>query len=93
MHDGSIESLEEVVDWELYSRGSASGRIIALTPQDRSALIAFLKSLTNPIPEPIVNPAPEEFGHTSRRSVCSQSAGREQQRDAWNHPGTTSRSL
>ncbi|MBA4286001.1 MAG: hypothetical protein C0434_10780 [Xanthomonadaceae bacterium] len=93
MHDGSIESLEEAIDWELYRRGAASGRAIVLTPQDRSALIAFLKSLTNRNHEPIVNPEPREFSHMVPSTLRSQPASREHQRDAWSRSGITSRSL
>ena len=46
MHDGSVATLEEVIDLELYYRGVASGRPLVLTPQEKSDLLAFLKALT-----------------------------------------------
>ncbi|MBN8885851.1 MAG: c-type cytochrome [Rudaea sp.] len=47
MHDGSIATLEEAVDHEIYYRGLNTGRPINLTVQERRALIAFLRSLTD----------------------------------------------
>jgi cytochrome c peroxidase len=47
MHDGSVPTLEAVV--EHYERGGATGlRAFTLTPAERRQLIAFLKSLTDP---------------------------------------------
>jgi cytochrome c peroxidase len=48
MHDGRIKSLGEAVEAELYGRGDAVNRPIVLTVQERSALVAFLESLTSP---------------------------------------------
>jgi cytochrome c peroxidase len=47
MHDGSVATLEEVVDHELYYRGQALGRPLVLTPAEKSDLLAFLHSLTS----------------------------------------------
>jgi cytochrome c peroxidase len=45
MHDGSVLTLEEAVDYELYNR-TAEKSSDALTRRERDALIAFLRSLT-----------------------------------------------
>jgi cytochrome c peroxidase len=53
MHDGSLQTLEEVVD--LYNKGGESNpfldsgiRPLNLTDQEKADLLAFLKSLTSP---------------------------------------------
>ena len=53
MHDGSLETLEEVV--ELYNKGGESNplldsgiRPLNLTEQEKADLVAFMKSLTSP---------------------------------------------
>ena len=53
MHDGSVRSLEDAVDVELYSRTTELSYPIALTVSERQDLVEFLKSLTSPyaIPE------------------------------------------
>lgn len=48
MHDGSIQTLSEAVELEIYYRGLRSGRPLLLTPTDRSDLVAFLNCLTSP---------------------------------------------
>ncbi|WP_448666720.1 cytochrome-c peroxidase [Pseudoxanthomonas mexicana] len=45
MHDGSIATLEEAIDRELYYRGLARGRPISLTVDERRQLGAFLHML------------------------------------------------
>jgi cytochrome c peroxidase len=45
-HDGSVASLNEAVDLELYSRGDAIRYPIVLTTQEKADLIEFLKALT-----------------------------------------------
>ncbi len=52
MHDGSVATLEEAVDLELYYRGAQDGRPLILTPQERDDLVAFLKALTSDSPTP-----------------------------------------
>lgn len=47
MHDGSIETLEDAVDYEIYYRSQAMGRPLVLTPAERKDLIAFLHGLTS----------------------------------------------
>lgn len=47
MHDGSVTTLEEAVDLEVYYRGAQQGRPTVLTPQERADLVAFLRALTN----------------------------------------------
>lgn len=46
MHDGSIETLEEAVDLEIYYRSREVNRPLLLTPKERADIVAFLKSLT-----------------------------------------------
>jgi cytochrome c peroxidase len=48
MHDGSINTLEEAVDLELYSRGTTLNYPIALTLDERLDLVEFLAALTSP---------------------------------------------
>jgi cytochrome c peroxidase len=49
MHDGSVATLVEAVDREIYYRGVE--RPIALNPAERQDLVAFLGSLTGVPPE------------------------------------------
>jgi cytochrome c peroxidase len=46
MHDGSIASLDEAVDHELYLNIDQRGRRIVLMPAERADLVEFLRSLT-----------------------------------------------
>lgn len=46
MHDGSIASLEEAVEAELYYRNARTARPLFLTPQEKRDLISFLRSLS-----------------------------------------------
>jgi cytochrome c peroxidase len=48
MHDGSVTTLEDAVDAELYSRTPSASYPIALTVSERQDLVEFLKSLTSP---------------------------------------------
>lgn len=55
MHDGSLKTLEEVVDW--YAKGghpnphlSMNVRKLELTDQDKADLVAFMKACTGPLP-------------------------------------------
>ncbi|WP_124949284.1 cytochrome-c peroxidase [Sulfuriferula thiophila] len=48
MHDGSIATLEEAVDIEVYYRGIELNRPLILTPQERTDLVTFLQALTSP---------------------------------------------
>jgi cytochrome c peroxidase len=45
MHDGSVGTLEEAVDRELYYRALEVGKPTTLTAQEKLALLAFLRSL------------------------------------------------
>ena len=47
MHDGSIATLADAVDLEIYSRGPRGEPPLILTPVERGELIAFLQSLTS----------------------------------------------
>jgi cytochrome c peroxidase len=50
MHNGSVRSLEEALDLEMYYRGVERGYPLILTIAERNDLIAFLRSLTGPQP-------------------------------------------
>jgi cytochrome c peroxidase len=58
MHDGSVKTLAEAVDLELYSRGAGLSYPIALTVSERQDLSEFLQALTSPYAlRGAVNPA------------------------------------
>lgn len=48
MHDGSVATLEEAVELELYYRNTQAARPLVLTPRERADLVEFLKSLSSP---------------------------------------------
>lgn len=56
MHDGSVATLQEAVERELYYRGSLAGRPLTLTPAEKSDLVEFLKALTSPNARTIEGP-------------------------------------
>ncbi|MDR0588405.1 MAG: c-type cytochrome [Burkholderiales bacterium] len=47
MHDGSIATLEDAIEWEAYYRSDAEQTPLFLTPEEKEDLAAFLKSLTS----------------------------------------------
>ncbi len=47
MHDGSVRTLTEAVDAEIYYRSIQSERPLMITPEEKSDLIEFLDSLTS----------------------------------------------
>jgi len=47
MHDGSVATLSEAVDQEIYYRGLSKGHPINLSSAERQAIVAFLESLTD----------------------------------------------
>jgi cytochrome c peroxidase len=47
MHDGSVKTLAEAIDREVYYRGIESNHPLVLTPAEKSDLVEFLKSLTS----------------------------------------------
>jgi len=47
MHDGSIETLRQAVDHEIYYRGFSRHRPINLSVAEREAIVAFLETLTD----------------------------------------------
>jgi cytochrome c peroxidase len=47
MHDGSVETLEEAVELELYGRGAAIRHPIVLTLAEKADLVEFLRALTS----------------------------------------------
>ncbi|MGO4262643.1 cytochrome-c peroxidase [Lysobacter sp. TAB13] len=46
MHDGSVATLEEAVDQEVYYRGINKGRPLSMTVEERRQLLAFLRALS-----------------------------------------------
>jgi cytochrome c peroxidase len=46
MHDGSIATLEEAIDRQLYYRGTQESRPIILTPGEKTDLLEFMRVLT-----------------------------------------------
>ncbi len=48
MHDGSVATLEEAVELEVYYRSLEANRPLILTPREKLDLVEFLKSLTSP---------------------------------------------
>ncbi|GJG96676.1 cytochrome-c peroxidase [Cupriavidus pauculus] len=66
MHDGSVPTLMQAVEYEVYYRSIEQGRPLLLTPMERQDLVAFLESLTTsrealarltPAPQPAPQPA------------------------------------
>jgi cytochrome c peroxidase len=47
MHDGSVVTLADAIDHELYYRGHVLGRPLILTPAEKADLSTFLQSLTS----------------------------------------------
>ena len=47
MHDGSVPTLREAVDLEIYYRGTQDGHPLILTEQEKGELVAFLNTLTS----------------------------------------------
>lgn len=50
MHDGSVDTLSEAVEREIYYRSLARGRPIFMTVTEREQLVAFLKTLSTTRP-------------------------------------------
>jgi cytochrome c peroxidase len=48
MHDGSVATLREAVELEIYYRGAEASRPLVLTPREKDDLVAFLEALTSP---------------------------------------------
>lgn len=53
MHDGSVATLEDAVDLELYYRGANKGAPLVLSMGERADLVAFLQALTS---QPLLDP-------------------------------------
>ena len=49
MHDGSIATLAEAVELELYYRSTELGYPLILTPAEKDDLVQFLESLSSPV--------------------------------------------
>ncbi len=58
MHDGSVPTLAEAVDDEVYYRSNESGHPLLLTPTERGDLVAFLESLTSPLDQVLAKAPP-----------------------------------
>ena len=58
MHDGSVATLEDAIDLEIYYRGVESNQPLILTLQERSDLVAFLQALTSPAFSRYMTPSP-----------------------------------
>lgn len=56
MHDGSVMTLQEAVEMELYNRGAEAGRPLILSPQEKIDVIEFLRSLTSPTAVSMMQP-------------------------------------
>lgn len=73
MHDGSLATLEEVVDY--YSNGGGTGRKsnlvmkLELTVQEKADLVAFLRSLSGTIPQPQSADVPRDGVAGDRKST------------------------
>lgn len=79
MHDGSLKTLKEVVDFYV-GGGNSNAHLDAnmksldqLTAQDRADLVEFLKALTGPLPRAAFPEAPRQT--TPRRSPASTLPG------------------
>ncbi|MCH8620550.1 cytochrome c peroxidase [Undibacterium sp. TS12] len=48
MHDGSVATLAEAVELEIYYRSAESQKPLILTPLEKADLVEFLKALTSP---------------------------------------------
>lgn len=46
MHDGSIQTLSDAIDHEIYYHAAAHGRAVNLTAEEREDLLRFLETLT-----------------------------------------------
>lgn len=47
MHDGSVPTLSEAIDVEVYYRSLASGRPLNISPKERQSIIVFLNTLSS----------------------------------------------
>jgi cytochrome c peroxidase len=56
MHDGSVGTLEEAVEAEIYYRGLQANRPLILTPQEKLDLVEFLRALTGASVHGVVPP-------------------------------------
>jgi cytochrome c peroxidase len=58
MHDGSVPTLTQAVERELYYRITEGLRVGDLTPAERADLVDFLQTLTSPPPSKVPKDAP-----------------------------------
>jgi cytochrome c peroxidase len=71
MHDGSIPTLPQAVDFEIYYRSLRAKRPLILTPRERSDLVAFLRSLTSPAAAALAKPTQEPAKRVAGRAGIS----------------------
>ena len=69
MHDGSVATLSEAVDDEVYYRSNESGHPLLLTPTERGDLVAFLESLTSPLDQVLAKAPPSARSLTAVEAV------------------------
>lgn len=55
MHDGSVRTLSDAVDLEIYYRSLDAGRPLILTPAERVDIVEFLNALTSPYATSLVD--------------------------------------
>jgi len=70
MHDGHIATLEEAVDHEIYYRAQQSGRVAQITQAERSAIVVFLRSLSD---DPATSTSPRMVVDRCLRGSCKAS--------------------
>ncbi|MBJ7312916.1 cytochrome-c peroxidase [Rugamonas sp. CCM 8940] len=75
MHDGSIATLEEAVELEIYYRSAESGHPLILTPLEKADLLEFLRALDSPAARRFSAPPP------SRAPVPSRAPARGRKQD------------
>ena len=69
MHDGSVPTLSEAVDDEVYYRSNETGHPLLLTPTERGDLVAFLESLTSPLDQVLAKAPPSARSLTTAAPV------------------------
>ena len=48
MHDGSVKTLEDAIEIEVYYRSTQDGRPLVVAPDEKADLLEFLRALTSP---------------------------------------------
>ncbi len=76
MHDGSIATLEEAVELEIYYRSAESGHPLILTPLEKADLLEFLRALDSPAARRFSAPAPARARAPTRAQAPARTRGR-----------------